>query len=180
MTFSCDFFINRLQISGNDHRLSGKLLVISFLPYFFSQIDGRHEKDFRSWCVFLDLIQQSCDSLSNYICGCSKTVLQSLVPSIRVITSAWACVSRSVGRSAVPFLPSRSGSSKTVVLPHSPSSITRYSSLFSFSWRRLVQRTPHGSLSLLSPSYPHVLESPKHNIYFILPYPYLFSMLLLK
>ena len=109
-----------------------------------------------------------------------KTVLQSLVPSISVITSTWACVSRSVGRSAVPFLPSRSGSSKTVVLPHSPSSITRYSSLFSFSWRRLVQRTPHGSLSLLSPSYPHVLESPKHNICFILPYPYLFSMLLLK
>ena len=34
MAFSCDFFINRLQISGNDHRLSGKLLVISFLPYF--------------------------------------------------------------------------------------------------------------------------------------------------
>ena len=123
MTFSCDFFINRLQISGNDHRLSGKLLVISFLPYFFSQIDGRHEKDFRSWCVFLDLIQQSCDSLSNYICGCSKTVLQSLVPSIRVITSAWACVSRSVGRSAVPFLPSRSDLRKPLffrtVLPRS-------------------------------------------------------------
>ena len=72
MTFSCDFFINRLQISGNDHRLSGKLLVISFLPYFFSQVDRSHEKDFRFWRIFLDLIQQSYDSLSDYICGCSE------------------------------------------------------------------------------------------------------------
>lgn len=72
MTFSCDFFINRLQISGNDHRLSGKLLVISFLPYFFSQVDRSHEKDFRFWRIFLNLIQQSYDSLSDYICGCSE------------------------------------------------------------------------------------------------------------
>lgn len=39
------------------------------------------------------------------------------------IGGAW--LSKRVGKNAAPFLPSRSSSSKTVVLPHSPSSMMR-------------------------------------------------------
>ena len=68
-------------------------------------------------------LNQALHSHPQHMGRARKRVLQSLVPSIRVITSAWACVSRSVGRSAVPFLPSRSDLRKPLffrtVLPRS-------------------------------------------------------------
>ena len=98
-----------------------------------------------------------------------KTVLQSLVPSMITISSRGAWLSSRVGKRAVPLRPSRKGSSKTVVLPQSPSSMIRAPSFFIFSWRIPVQRTSQGKRVPVFPSSPQVLESPKHRICLICP-----------
>ena len=75
------------------------------------------------------------------------TVLQSLVPNIIITSVTGLCDSNIVGRSLNELRPSLNGSSNTVVLPHNPSSITRYSllkCLLSSLSKILVHLTPQG------------------------------------
>ena len=91
-----------------------------------------------------------------------KRCLASLVPNMMTSRSSGWCERTHGPIASRPLLPGMRGSSKIVVLPRSPSSIT-----VTYLPSRLaitpVQRTSAGNRSLVTGSCPQVLESPKQS-----------------
>ena len=100
-------------------------------------------------------------------------ILQSFVPSMMTAAYMGKCDSNIPGSVSRPFLPGRVGSSKTVVLPFSPSSTIRAS--LHLLCRMPVHRVALSYLSFVRGSNPQVFESPYAKILFMIHLPNLIS-----